>query len=452
MTPRNIIYLKRDIRFLDNPLFELVQSDGLPFSILYIFEPEIISAGWYDLRHYRFVYHSLLDLNETLSKFGHKVTLYYGSALEVFEWLSEKISVKSVYSHQEVGADVTFRRDKRLRRFFKERQIQWFEIPTDGIMRGLKKRDGWNSAFEEWLNQPVSSARLDPGLAVSLPEDRFVLPSDFVETLRMYPKRFQPAGESEALKVLDSFVKSRYSKYLYSISKPAESQRYSSRLSPYLAYGNISVRVVYQRIKELDKDQGRSRGVEAFKSRLFWRSHFIQKFESMPEYEFSTINKAFDPWPFNYDEALVQAWAEGETGVDLVDAVMKCLKETGWINFRMRAMVVSFLCHALQQPWKAGVDILARYFLDFEPGIHYPQFQMQAGVTGYNTIRIYNPDKQLMDNDPNRTFCDMWLTKQRPKPIVDWIKNINHSKEVLWRIKKSELCKKENERLLSVLR
>jgi len=96
---------------------------------------------------------------------------------------------------------------------------------------------------------------------------------------------------------------------------------------------------------------------------------------------------------------------------------MRCVAETGYLNFRLRATVVSFLTHSLWQPWQAGAGFLARQFLDYEPGIHFSQFQMQAGTTGINTLRIYNPVKQSKEKDKEGEFIKRWIPELRDLPI-----------------------------------
>ncbi len=87
-------------------------------------------------------------------------------------------------------------------------------------------------------------------------------------------------------------------------------------------------------------------------------------------------------------------------GYPFLDACMRSLRATGWLNFRMRAMVMSFASYNLWLPWRATGLHLARMFTDYEPGIHWSQVQMQSGTTGINTIRIYNVVKQGYDQDP----------------------------------------------------
>jgi deoxyribodipyrimidine photo-lyase len=97
----------------------------------------------------------------------------------------------------------------------------------------------------------------------------------------------------------------------------------------------------------------------------------------------------------------------------MVDACMRCLQDNGFLNFRMRAMVVSFACYGLHLSWRTIHEPLARLFHDYEPGIHLSQLQMQAGVIGFNAIRVYSPTKQFLDHDPNGIFVHRWVEELR---------------------------------------
>ncbi|WP_087020140.1 cryptochrome/deoxyribodipyrimidine photo-lyase family protein [Thaumasiovibrio subtropicus] len=425
MTPINLIWLKRDLRLTDHaPLFNAARS-GRPCLIVYIFEPMLLNDPHYDERHWRFVWQSLMDINMRLEQYGSQVVVLHGDAQTCLTQLCAHLKrfqfeVRHLYSHQEVGLRNTFQRDIAIKAWAKSHNITWHETQMGAVLRGAPNRDQWDKRWHQVMRADLAT----PDLA----KVQFV-PHNAVEALLDYQpplpwrerqKGMQTGGATVGWKTLDDFFIERGKRYYYSLSKPEESRTACSRLSPYLAWGNLSLREVYQTVLAHWQQPGFRKSLIALTSRLHWHCHFIQKFESECEMETRPLNRAYQHFPYQPDNQLVLAWQRGETGIPLVDACMRCLIHTGYLNFRMRAMLVSFLTHHLNQDWRSGVAHLARLFLDFEPGIHYPQFQMQAGVTGINTLRIYNPVKQALEHDPEGHFIHRWLPEltSLPAPIL----------------------------------
>jgi deoxyribodipyrimidine photo-lyase len=299
------------------------------------------------------------------------------------------------------------------------------ETRQDGVIRRLRDRNGWARRWDAMMAEEIVQP---PATLMPLP-DIVSDPMPEPEALGLAPDGCvarQIGGRDAGLAALESFLFERGRDYRRAMSSPLAGAEACSRMSPYLAWGALSMREVTQltwsRMRDLRAETSSDArafraSLTSFNGRLHWHCHFMQKLESAPSIETIELHPSTRRLrPSTPDPLLLAAWANGKTGYPFLDACMRSLAATGWLNFRMRAMVMSFASYNLWQPWRDTGLHLARQFTDYEPGIHWPQVQMQSGTTGINTIRIYNVVKQGHDQDPDGIFVRRWVPELADVP------------------------------------
>lgn len=428
-TPIIIVWFKRDLRIVDhNPLASAVAKGAvLP---LFCWEPSVWSGKDYAKQHQHFVMECLIELESSLQKIGLKLHISNAGIIETLNTIKSQVNIAAIYSHEETGNLATYEVDKSVAKWCESQTIKWLEMPQNGVIRRLKNRNEWSRLWEQRMAVPAQKL---PTKALSSP--LITMPvSQITSALGTDKNKRQKGGRSNALEVFNSFLDGRAAKFRGGISSPLTAVTTCSRISPYLSYGCLSMREVVQASRDRMtwvKEEphifptGLTAGIIGFESRLHWHCHFMQKLESEPEIEFENMHHVHDEMR---DELLadtesqrrLKIWSAGETGWPLVDACMAMLRETGWINFRMRAMLMSTASYLYWLHWRSPGLHLANEFLDYEPGIHWSQSQMQSGTTGINTLRIYNPIKQAQEQDPNGTFVRHWLPALKQVPDT-WI-------------------------------
>ena len=440
-TPPVCVWLKRDLRVVDHAALAeaAARSRGGAVFAVFLYEPDVVGQPEWDSSHTEFQRECLADLEPALGQLGVRLVTRKGEAVAMLERLRTETGFGVLVAHEETGTGVTYARDRRVRRWAREAGVEFVELPQTGVVRRLASRNGWNRTWEERMESPQAVVPRSTGRggldAIRRLDSAGILGCRDLG-LPAESRDRQRGGEQAAVDVIDDFLARRGRHYSGGISSPLSAASSCSRLSPYLAFGAISMRRVWQASearrlevaaaasltthpRERAELKAWQRSLKAMQSRLHWHCHFMQKLEDEPAIEACNMLRAADGLrEEEISAARLAAWQAGRTGYPLVDACMRSLLATGWLTFRMRSLLVSFASYSLWLHWRPTGLHLARHFLDFEPGIHWSQMQMQSGTTGINTLRIYNPTKQALDQDPRGIFIRRWLPELAGVPAA----------------------------------
>ena len=419
---RALVWFKRDLRLGDHAPLAAAQQFESALG-LFIIEPEWLQSPEFSAARVQFALESLAPLRLALQQRGLPLLVRVGSATSVLSELLGQTPFTHLLSHEETGPMWSYQRDVDVANWCAAHRIAWQEFTQTGVVRRLRSRFGWAKRWQARMDAPRISSQGGfagvPGLAL---DD---VPTLQALGIRPDIKSLQRGGEAVAWSVLEDFLDGRGRDYRRAMSSPLTAPDACSRLSPHLAFGTISMRSVHQAtegaiasLRAGADERDLAKALRSFSGRLRWHCHFMQKLEDQPSIEFENFARVCDGLRENdFDATRFEAWCAGQTGYPMVDACMRSLVATGWLNFRMRAMLVSFASYHLWLHWRPTGIFLARQFLDFEAGIHWSQMQMQSGTTGINTLRMYSPTKQAQDQDPDGRFIRHWVPELARVPL-----------------------------------
>ena len=421
--PGTVVWHRTDLRAADNPALAAAgersfeADDHAPVLPLFIFDP-----AFYDGRglacdaRIEFLHESLCDLDRQYRDRGAPgLTYAHGDPIAVLDGFAA--AGWDIVATQTPTGRYGRKRDRRA-----ETELSVEFVAGDGLVRNTDhSRQEWKQQIESWLAaEPFewdSQATSAVSHASRFPDGTTVTPESIASRygVRSDKTMVPEGGRAVALDRLASFV-DRIDAYPGSISSPAAARDGTSGLAPYLRFGCLSVREVTAYLEDHAPD---GRGRSMFVSRLFWNRHYRQKLADWSGWLDVAVNPVYRGFNQDrHDPNLVAAWKHGETGYPMVDASMRCLRETGWLNFRMRALCASFYFHILQQPWRIGADHFYTHLIDADAAINYTQWQSQCGLIGRPGLRLYNPRKQVRDQDPDGEFITRWVPALKPLPAT----------------------------------
>ena len=471
-----VLWFKRDLRLDDHAALADAAACG-PVLPLLVVEPGYWQSPDTSGRQYRWWVGCAADLADRIAARGGALAVHTGQVLDALDRIRQRHGRFRLVAHQETGNWWTYQRDIDVRRWCRDHGIVFDEPMQFGIWRGsLLDRDSWSRQWDTFMGQPMEAV---PDAEWAAHDIAGPLPGPAALDLAPDPVEWLPEpGFVAACDILRSFLFERGRDYRTDMSSPTLGAQGCSRLSPYLAVGAISMKRCYQETLarqqqlagENDADaKAWKASLRSYVGRLHWHCHFTQKLEADPELEWRPAVRAYEGMRPPSDPALLAAFAEGRTGFPFIDACMRQLHATGWINFRMRAMLMSFACYDLFLRWQDAGMVLARLFTDYDPGIHWTQAQMQSGESGINTLRIYNPVKQGRDHDASGDYIREWVCELRgcegadvhepwrtgcapgyPDRLVDHTASTKAARDAIWQVRRRPEVREEAERVVAL--
>ena len=395
----NIWWIRRDLRLMDNAALHSALESG---SVLPVF---ILDPAFENLspRRKSFLYEGLSALDEDLRKRGSYLVIRKGKPIDALRHLFDEVKAEAIYAEEDY-TPYARRRDGLIQKLLPLRLVQGQTVHHP---KNVLKQDGrpytvYTPYSKVWKAQLTKIKLLPAPETLNTPKGIYSEPMP-----AFTPNPIFPAGEAEALRRLDQFTQSTISKYHDDRNRMDLDG--TSSLSPYIRFGMVGLRQTVDASRSTQ--HANSKGAEIWLNELIWREFYIQILYHFPYVAKTSFNRSLANIPWRNNAKEFGAWKRGETGVPVVDAAMRQLKETGWMHNRARMIVASFLVKDLLIDWRWGEDWFMQNLLDGDIAPNNGGWQWTAG-TGTDAapyFRIFNPVLQSAKFDPNGDYIRKWV-------------------------------------------
>jgi len=423
----SIVWLRHDFRLTDNPALYYAAQHSNKVVPVYIHAPEeanLWQAGqasnWW--RH-----HSLTNLEQAIAQRGGRLIIRQGKSLEELLKLCQELKASTVYWNQTYTPGLT-QRDQGVRNALESIGVDHYQyngslLHTPGTILNKEGKPYrvfsafWATCQRLGLGQtplPAPSSLYDCKLA-SIPISELKLLPNIPWDQHFY-EHWQP-GEAHGLNQIERLCEERLDGYHHNRDYPAIEG--TSRLSPYLALGEVSPRqIVTALLNTFMRRTLRASECDSFIREIGWREFAYHTLQHFPESIEKVLNPRFEKMPWQQNPELLNAWQQGKTGYPIIDAGMRELWQTGWMHNRVRMIVASFLTKNGMIHWQHGARWFWDTLVDADLASNSFNWQWVAG-TGLDAapyFRIFNPIRQSEKFDSKGHYIRCWLPELKALP------------------------------------
>ena len=413
-TKLNLFWFRRDLRLIDNHgLYEALQSE-LPVLPIFIFDTNILDKlENKEDKRVDFIFQALEKLNEYLEKQGKSIQIFYGKPLEIYQKLTEKYNIESVFCNEDYEP-YAIKRDQEIKDFLASKNINFYQFKDQVIFQKdeITKADGkpytvYTPYSKQWLLK-FNDQNLEFFASEKKLENLLNIEKQNITLENIGFKKTNYLFENPKinLEILEKYQETRDFPTLE-----------TSQMSVHLRFGTISARKLVKLASELNDN--------TYLKELIWREFFMQILWHFPKVIHHSFKEKYDKISWENNEELFQKWCEGKTGYPIVDAGMRELNETGLMHNRVRMVCASFLTKHLITDWRIGEAYFAEKLMDYDLSANNGNWQWSAG-SGCDAapyFRVFNPEEQQKKFDPKFIYIKKWVkefgTSAYPKPIIE---------------------------------